>query len=376
MRFTLLANLAAFALFAALSVSSGLCRWEALLFQLVLQGLTNEFWMDLFILPFRGQHLFGGAGEQVASPARIRRVARWSAVFVLLFPALVCGGLAGANLWGEGALASALRLPLDASLFLPVCAAQGLLLFASLLGGLVPLSYRSVVEALMARRERRLLATVPPAAPMAAPPTRAGVGMLPHGLPEGVVLPDCLKQPQPCSPLHARHAAQVRELLHEGERVILSTAPAGVVPLPASSNERTYGSLGLCLAAALLYVAFGMFEQASAHEATRWVVLLLGLGLLPASLRLLRAAARRQSLLRRTDYFVTNKRLHICRAGRWQAVDLVSMEVLAEGEYGEGRGNVELCPESGPEVYQLVNVECAQELCVLLERLIYMENAR
>ncbi len=381
MKFTLLANLAAFALFCALAACFGLGRWEVLLFQLVLQVLTNEFWIDLFMLPFKGQHLYGAGVEanQLADPLRVRRVARWSSGFLLLFPVLVCLGLGCINYWGEGALGQALGLPLDGLLFGLSLAAQGLLFVASLIGGLVPLSYRTVFEALMARRERHLIKrglAPKPAAHAAAPPTHAGVEMLPHGLPDGVVLPACLSVPQRCSPLHAHHAELVRGKLREGERVILSTAPAGVVALPNSSNERLLGGILLCLGALLLYVAIGLFEEGGPRVITRWVVLFLGLGLLPAAVRVLRSSARRQALLRRTDYFLTNFRVHACRAGEWKAVALVSMEVVPGGEYGEGRGDVELCPESGQVTYKLINVEYAAEWCELVERLIYMENAR
>ncbi len=381
MRFTLLANLAAFALFSALCACLGLCRWEGLLFQLVLQTLTNELWIDIFLLPFKGQHLLGVEQRKLASPERVRRVARWTSPFILFFPAVVLAALACINGWGQGALAQALNVPLDASFCASSLAGQGLLMGATLIGGLVPLSYRTVVEALMAAREQRLMsegryapsAAAPPAAP---PPTRAGVDMMPHGLPTGVQLAACLACPQCCSPLHARHAEMVAGKLREGERAILSTAPAGVVPLPSSSNERLFGGLGLSLAAVLLYIAIGLFEEQSSRVVTRWVVLLLGMGLSPASVRLLRASARRQTLLSRTDYFLTNYRLHICCAGHWQAVGLASLEVVPGGSYGDGRGDVALCPESGPETYDLTNVECAEELCALLERLIYMENAR
>ncbi len=387
MKFTLLTNLAAFALFCALTACFGLCRWELLLFQLVLQVLTNEFWIDLFLLPFRGQHLYGAGlvGEKLADPARVRRVARWTASFLLVFPALVLGALACINYWGGSSLGEALHVPMDGRLFVSCLAAQGLLCVLSLVGGLVPLSYRTVFEALMARRERRLMAegraqpSMPDSASVATPapaPTHAGVEMLPHGLPEGVVLPAALNVSQRCSPMHAHHAEIVREKLREGEVAVLSTAPAGVVSLPNSSNERLLGGILLCLGALLLYVAIGLFEDGSSRIVTRWVVLLLGLGLLPTSVRVLRSSARRQALLRRTDYFITNYRVHACRAGEWKAVNLVSMEVLIGGTYGEGRGDVELCPESGPDTYKLINVEHAEELCELLERLIYMENAR
>ncbi len=380
MRYTLLANAVAFALFSAFAACAGVCSWEVLLFQLVLQVLTNEFWMDVFMLPFKGQHLFGVVQGRLADPVRIRRVARWTCAFVFVFPAVVLAVLACVNYWGAGALGQALHLPLEMPLFGPSLLAQGVLCAISLAGGLVPLSYRTVIEALMARRERRLVdegdvaASVSDAA--VPPPARAGVEMLPHGVPEGVVLPACLACPQCCSPLHAQHAEMVRGKLREGERAILSTAPAGVVDLPSSSNERFYGGVGLCLAALLLYAAIGLFEEASSRVVTRWVVLLLGVGLLPLSVRVLRAAARRQALLRRTDYFLTNYRLHSCCAGVWSAVSLGSAEVLAGGEYGGGRGDVMLCPESAPEPTTLINVECAQELCVLLERLVHRENAR
>ncbi len=373
MRLTLLANLAAFALFTVLTACMGLCRWELLLFQLVLQMLTNEFWGDLFMLPFKGLHLYGVGQEKLADPARMRRVARWSCGFVLFFPALLLAALAGIDHWGEGALWQALHLPPGGALVVPVLAAQGLLFVASLVGGLVPLSYRMVIEALMARRERRMVkaglirengeAFVPP-------PTHAGVESLPHGLPPGVQLPACLAEPQRCSPLHARHVEEVREQLLAGERAVLSTSPAGVVPLPSGSNERLFGALGLCLAAILLYTAMGLFEELNSHIITSWVVVVLGLLLLPASLRLLRGAARRQAQLRRTDYVITNYRLHICRAGHWEAVSLAPMEVLVDASYGEGRGDVQLCPESGPETYKLINVEHADELASLLEGLI------
>ncbi len=382
MRFTLLANAAAFALFTALTASLGLCRWEVLLFQLVLQALTNEFWIELFILPFKGQHLFGVKGATATTPTRVHRVARWTCGFLLLFPALVWAALACINYWGEGALAHSLHLPLGTNLFLPSLAAQGLLMAATLLWGLVPLSYRTLVDALLARHESRLAAqgktTSSPAAGAVSPPppTHAGVEALPHGLPEGVELPDCLASHQHCSPLHRHHAELVRAQLQDNELAILSTAPAGVVPLPSSSNERLFGGLGLCLGAVLLYTAIGLFEEGTSRVITRWVVLLLGLGLLPASIRVLRSAARRQALLLRTDYFLTNQRLHICCAGEWQAVTLGSMEVVPGGSYGAGRGDVDLCPESGAETYNLVNVEHSEELCTLLERLIYMENAR
>ncbi len=374
---TLLANFAAFALCAALAAIHGLCSWELLLFQLVLQVLPNEFWIDLFMLPFKGQHLYGVAPEKLANPARVRRVARLSSVFVLLFPALALGVLACIHHWGDGALGQSLHLPLGGGLFLPCLAAQGLLFVASLAGGLVPLSYRTIIEALVARRERKLVKAgrCPQATPVfTPPPARAGVESLPHGLPEGVNLPPCLSTPQCCSPLHAQHVELVRQSLQPGELAILSTAPAGVVALPSSSNERLFGGLGLCLGAMLLYTAIGLFEDGSARIITRWVVLLLGLGLLPLSVRVLRAAARRQALLRRTDYVVTNRRLHICRTGRWEAVNLASMEVLVGGSYGEGRGDVELCPESGPETFTLINIEHPEEVCELLERVIYMGN--
>ncbi len=386
MRFSLLANAAAVAFFSGLAACSGIFRWEVLLFQLVLQWLTNEFWMDVFALPFKGQHFFGVERDKLAALARVRRVARWSSAFLLLFPVLLLVALLCFDFWGEGALGRALHLPLGRELVGATLAAQGLLFALSLAGGLVPLSYRTLTEALMARHERRLLqggrypasAASVAAAPVCAggAPARAGVDALPHGLPEGVHLPSCLSTPQRCSPLHARHVELVRSSLREGERAILSTAPCGVVPLPSSSNERSYGGLGLCLAAALLYTAIGLFEEDSSHAATRWVVMLLGFGLLLASIRLLRSSARRQAGLRRTDYFLTNFRLHVCRAGRWEAVPLVSMEVLPGGSYGEGCGDVLLCPESGPKPHTMVNVEHAEELCALLERLIYMENAR
>ncbi len=380
MRFTLLANAAAFALFAALTASQGLCRWELLLIQLVLQALTNEFWIELFMLPFKGQHLFGLKGATTAAPARVRRVARWTGGFLLLFPALVYAALACINYWAEGSLLQSLRLPPGANPVLPSLAAQGLLFAATLLWGLVPLSYRTLVDALLAYHESRLAAqgTYPADSGHApsAPPTHAGVEALPHGLPKGVELPDCLRKSQRCSPLHSHHAELVRTHLQEGELAILSTAPAGVVPLPSSSNERLFGGLALCLGALLLYTALDLFEEGTSRIITRWVVLLLGLGLLPVSIRVLRSAARRQALLLRTDYFLTNLRLHICCAGEWQAVVLGSMEVVPGGSYGSGRGDVDLCPESGAETYNLVNVEHAEELCTLLERLIYMENAR
>ncbi len=380
MKFTLLANLAAFALAAALAACFGLLRWELLLFQLVLQALGNELWADIFMLPLRGFHLYGVEPGRVADAARLRRVSRWSCAFVLFFPALVLAALLCVDGWGGGALGQALHLPLGAELATCSLAGQALLFAASLAGGLVPLSYRSLFEAFMARRERHLLkrgrGLKAQKVPFSPPPTHAGVEMLPHGLPEGVVLPPCLREPQRCSPLHAQHVQHVRAQLREGELAALSTAPAGVVPLPSSSNERTYGSLILCLAALLLYTAIGLFEEESSRVVTRWAVLLLGLGLLPAALHLLRASARRQALLCSTDYVLTNERLHICRAGQWEAVSLAGMEVLPGGEYGEGRGDVELCPESGPTTYRLINVECAAELCQLLEQLVYLRNAR
>ncbi len=370
MKLTLLANLAAFALVAALAACNGLLRWELLLFQLVLQVLTNEFWTDLFMLPFKGMHLYGVEPNKVADPARVRRVSRWSCAFVLFFPALLLSALFCADFWSGGALAQALHLPPGAALATCSLAGQGLLFAASLAGGLVPLSYRSLIDALMARRERHLLkrGREPKAekTPFTPPPTHAGVEMLPHGLPEGLQLPDCLAKPQCCSPLHAQHAELVREHLLPGERAILSTAPAGVVALPSSSNERFYGSILLCISALLLYTAIGLFEEGSSRIITRWVVLLLGLGLLPASLRVLRAATRRQALLRRTDYFITNTRVHMCRAGQWSAVPLASMEVLPGGEYGEGCADVILCPERGPDTLTLINVPHAQPLCGFL----------
>ncbi len=379
MRFTLLANLSAFALFSLITACCGQCRWELLLFQLVLQVLTNEFWIDVFMLPFKGQHLFGVEAAKLADPTRVRRVARWSCAFLLLFPALVLAALACINAWGEGALAQSLRLPLGTELAVPSLAAQAWLAGATLMGGLVPLSYKTVLEALLARHERRLQAEgrYPTASHAAVPPpTHAGVEALPHGLPEGVSLSPCLASAQCCSPLHARHSELVRARLREGELAILSTAPAGVVPLPAGSNERLLGGVCLSLAFLLLYTALGLFEEASTHIITRWAVLLLGLGLLPVSVRVLRSAARRQALLRYTDYFITNSRLHICRAGSWLAVPLVSLEVVPGGEYGGNRGDVDLCPESGSEIYRLINVEHAGELGELLERLVYLANAQ
>ncbi len=379
MKFTLLANLAAYALFATLAAFTGQWCWELLLFQLVLQVLSNEFWIDLYVIPFRGQHFYGVEPQTLADPVRMRRVARWTCAFILFFPAVVLAGLCGINHWGGGALAQALNLPLDCGMALCCMAAQGLLFAATLVGGLVPLSYRTIIESIMARRERKLVKAGRPrkaATPFVPPPTHAGVELLPHELPSGLQLPDCLAVPQLCSPLHARHAELVRAQLLAGEQAILSTAPAGVVALPSSSNERLFGGLGLCLAAILLYTAIGLFEDGSSRIITRWVVMLLGLGLLPASVRVLRASVRRQALLRRTDYFLTNYRLHICCAGRWEAVSLASMEVVPGGSYGEGRGDVDLCPESGPETYTLINVEHAEELSEVLERLIYMENAR
>ncbi len=379
MRYTLLANAAAFSLFTLIMACLGLCCGEVLLFQLVVQVLTNEFWVDVFMLPFKGQQLFGGESGKLADAARIRRVARWTSVFLLLFPALVFAALACIDYWGKGSLGRGLQLPLEGALFAASLAAQAVLAGATLLWGLVPLSYRTVIEALMARHERRLRAegSYPqPAAPTPPSPTHAGVEGLPHGLPAGVELPPCLLRPQRCSPLHARHVELVRAHWQEGEQAILSTAPAGVVPLPTSSNERLLGGTGLVVAVGLLYAAMGLFEAESARMVTRWVVLSGGLGLLPVSLWVLRAAARRQSLLRRTDYIITAARLHVCCQGVWEAVELESMEVLPGGVYGEGRGDVVLCPESGSSTYTLVNVEHAEELCELLERLIYRANAR
>ncbi len=381
MRFTLLANLAAFALFTLITACLGMCRWELLVFQFVLQTLTNEFWTDLFMLPFKGQQLFGVEPDKLAAPARVHRVARWTAVFLLLFPALLFAALACINYWGGGALGNALHLPLATALFVSSLAAQGLLFAATLIGGLVPLSYKTLVEAFLAYHERHLVAggnapsAATPSSPV-PPPTHAGVDMLPHGLPAGVNLPACLTAPQRCSPLHARHAEMVRSKLREGELAILSTAPAGMVPLPTSSNERLLGGVGMSLAFLLLYTALGLFEDDTTHIITRWAVLLLGLALLPISIRVLRSAARRQAQLRYTDYFITNRRLHICRAGAWESVALVSMEVVPGGMYSEQRGGIDLCPESGSETYRLINVEHAEALTTLLERLIYLENAR
>ncbi len=381
MRFSLFANLAAIILFATFTAFSEQCRWEVLVFQLILQLLTNEFWIDIFRLPFKGQQLFGVEQNKLADMRRVRRVARWTAAFLLLFPALVFVALGCINYWGGGALEQALHVPLNAKLIISSLAAQGVIFTASLIGGLVPLSYRTVIEALMARHERRLMAEGRHPSSSAAPvypppPTHAGVDMLPHGLPAGVALPACLNKPQRCSPLHSHHAKLVYEKLREDELAILSTSPAGLVALPSSSNERFFGGLGLCLAATLLYTAIGLFEDDTSRVITRWVVILLGLAMLPISIHVLRASARRQALLRRTDYFITNRRLHICRSGSWGAVNLASMEVVVGGSYGEGRGDVDLCPESGSETYNLVNVEHAEEICTLLERLIYMENAR
>ncbi len=378
MRSTLLANAAAFALFVLVTACLGLCRWEVLTFQLVAQMLANELWMDVFVLPFSGQQLFGIDRSKLAAPSRLRRMARLTCPLLFLLPLAVYVVMAFVNYWGGGALAQSLQLPLNVTLFGPSLAAQALLVAAVLGWGCPPLSYRTVLEALTARREARLAAEgkLPPDKPIPPPPpTHGGVETLPHGLPAGVCPADCLRSPQRCSPLHAAHLEAVRPKLREGERAVLSTAPAGVVELPSSSNERFVGSLALCFAFLLLYTAVGLFEDDTTRTITRWAVLLLGLGLLPVSVAVLRAASRRQALLRYTDYILTNERLHICCDGAWEAVPLVSLEVLPDGNYGEGRGDVELCPEKGEET-RLINVEHAEELCALLEQLIAREKLR
>ncbi len=381
MRFTLLVNGVAFALFTALAACSGLLSWRVLVFQLLVQLLTNEFWLDIFMLPFRGQQLFGVEPGKSADPARMRCVARWTCGFVLLFPALVLTAMGCIDFWGEGALARGLQLPLGGALFSASLLAQGLLLVATLAGGLVPLSYRTVIDALMARHERRLQAEgrypkQPSGAHAAPPPTRAGVQDLPHGLPGSLRLPACLMLPQPCSPLHAEHISLVRAQLREGEYAVLSTAPAGVVALPRSSHERLWAGLGLCAAAVLLHTALGIVEEAGPRAITAWVVLLSGLGLLAVGYRVLRAASRRQALLQRMDYIITNRRLHVCCNGQWCAYPLVSAEVQPGRRYGEGRGDVMLCPDSGTDPCTLVNVEHAEELRRLLEDVVAAEKQR
>ncbi len=379
MRRTLLANAAAFALFALVTACLGLWRWEVLLFQLLVQSLANEFWMDLFVLPLGGLRLFGIGGSQQVDPARMRRAARWSCPLLFLLPLVVYVALAGINFWGEGALSESLGLPLNVTLLGPSLAAQALLVAATLGWGCPPLSYRTVAEALMARREARLAAEGQQAVgsrPQVPPPTHAGVESLPHGLPSGIVLAEALRRPQRCSPQHAAHLELVRSRLREGELAVLSTAPAGIVELPTSSNERFVGSIALCFSALLLYTAIGLFEDDTTRTATRWAVLVLGLGIFPVAVAILRAASRRQEMLLHTDYILTNRRLHVCRDGRWEGVPLASQEVVPGGDYGAGKGDVELCPEQGTDTCKLVNVEHAEELCALLDALIACEKRR
>ncbi len=205
-------------------------------------------------------------------------------------------------------------------------------------------------------------------APAEAAPTHGGVEALPHGLPEGLYVPSPLRGPQRCSPLHAAHLELVRAQLREGEFAILSTAPAGIVPLPGTGGERLAGGL------LLLFAAYGLATALTrADGSAMWLAaasLLAGV----AALVLLRAPARRQAALLRRDYVITNRRLHTCTDGRWEAVNLAAVESVATGEaYGgaAGAGDLLLLMKDGgkrptPCLTKVEHAECLQELLLAL----------
>ncbi len=377
MKRSLLANLVAYALFALALACTGMFRWELLLFQLVLQMLTNEFWYDFFVWRYVAHPIDGVGRDKRMTPARVRRYSRRTSFILLLLPAALMALMAAVNGWGEGWLSLHTHLPLNEQLFIPSLIAQSILLASTLGWGLPPLSINTIIGERKVQRDR---SDEPqektPETGDAAAPRCPDDEILPQGLPAGVSLPDCLRAPQSRSPLHTSHAEMVRARLLEDEKAILFTAPVGMVSLPSSSNERLLGGVAFCVAALLLYAAMGLFADASARVVTRWAVLLAGLALLPVSMMVLRAAALRQAQLLVTDYILTNRRLHICREDEWEGVSLASVEVVPGGSHEGGMADIELCPDHGADTYTLVNVAHAEELCSLLEELISREQAR